>query len=71
MKKGDIVIYQVSDADSEIIKHNHVSELPAIVVQVWTDITVNLKVFCDGPNDAWKTSVMRGDEPGQWYIPGD
>ena len=68
---GDIVMYVVSDFDDDVIRHNHAEELPAIVVAVWEDNCVNLKVFTDGPVDAWATSVEAGDLPGQWYFPSD
>ena len=69
VKIGDIVIYRVHEGDEAAIRYNHAEELPAIVTMVWSEECVNLRVFCDGPIDAWKTSVMRGDVPGKWYVP--
>lgn len=67
---GQLVIYQVAEDDHEFIRYNQASELPAIVVQVWSQDCINVQVFCDGPQGtAWKTSILRGKEPGQWYIP--
>lgn len=68
---GEIVIYQVLSNDDCNVRHNHVDELPAVVVRVWGDDVVNLKVLTDGPHDVWMTSVQQGDEPGYWYRPQD
>ena len=70
-KIGEIVIYQVHPNDAPEVRHNHADELPAIVVACWSDHCVNLKVFTDGPTDAWVTRVEMGDEPGKWYRPSD
>lgn len=71
-KIGDIVIYKVDPGDSEVIRNNNAYELPAIVVAVWGPHCVNAQVFCDGEQGTdWKTSILRGGEPGQWYVPGD
>jgi hypothetical protein len=67
---GDIVLYYVPEGAGEPLKHNHANVLPAIIVQVWSEDCVNLKVFCDGPVDAWVTSVPKGTDEGYWqYIP--
>lgn len=69
---GRIVHYRVSDHDGSEIRNNAVGPgevLPAIVTRVWSAISVQLRVFCDGPTDAWKTSVLLGEEPGQWSWP--
>lgn len=56
---------------------------PAIIVRVWSDTCVQLQIFIDGTNDrnkgfnieeqlrgiAWRTSVVQGDDPGQWQWP--
>lgn len=63
---GRIVHYKCVD-DGEI--------RPAIVTKVWTEDCVNLLVFLDGSLDYGKghtlsfTSVMRGNEKGQWQWP--
>jgi hypothetical protein len=66
---GRIVHYYPSKRDEGTILNNISMEgvagpiikdgtvLPAIIVQVWSDTCVNLRVICDGPKDAWKTSV--------------
>lgn len=64
---GQIVYYHVSPHDDPDTKHNQAKLLPAIIVMVWSDEVVNLKVFTDGPNDTWKTSVLFDEEkPGHW-----
>jgi hypothetical protein len=53
---------------------------PAKVVKVWGDhpgAAINLVVFVDGSNDGfdthtiWRTSVVPGDQPGQWQYDSD
>lgn len=68
---GRIVNYHVSDNDSQELKNNFVAGevLPAIIVRVWSEETVNLKIFTDGPVDVWKTSVLQGDGQGNWSWP--
>ncbi len=66
---GRVVHYHVGEFDSEELRHNHAEDLPAVIVRVWTDTCVNLKVLTDGPIDVWKTSIVLGDAPGQWSWP--
>ncbi len=42
--------------------------LPMIIIKVWSDICVNGKVFLDGNDDLWVTSVKLESEgtPGSW-----
>jgi hypothetical protein len=56
--------------------------LAAVVVESFSGSCVNLKVFLDGSNStahgyppeeypngcAWETSVIRGDDPGEWRL---
>lgn len=63
---GDIVIYKTVEQQDGSLNNNWAKELPAIVTCVWSDECVNLKVFSDGPYDEWRTSVLRGANPGQW-----
>lgn len=50
-------------------------KIAAVVVCVWSDTCVNLKLLLDGPNDSWETSVRmkeEGDTPAsgnRWEWP--
>ncbi len=44
-------------------------DLPAIIVAVWNDTCVNLKVFSDGAHDLWITSCVQGTEGRNWSWP--
>lgn len=50
-------------------KNNEADLAPAIVVRVWGPDTVNLRIFTDGGEVIWKTSVVQGDGAGQWSWP--
>lgn len=66
---GRVVIYSfVSKAEADVAS-NGAAEVPAVIVRVWSDTCVNLKVLTDGTYDLWKTSVSLGDLPGQWRWP--
>ena len=76
MKKpsiGRIVIYNTTQKEQETLSNlscNSSKQLPAIVVAVWSETTINAKVFIDGLHiDEWKTRITQGDEPGQWNWP--
>lgn len=70
LSRGRIVLYQVHPDDPPAIRSNGAEWLPAIVVQPFSDDVANLQVFCDGvPGSSWKTSVQKGDGPGQWMWP--
>jgi len=49
--------------------HNNAIVLPAVIVRVWSDTSVNLKVLNDEVSDFWKTSSTQGEQPGQWNWP--
>lgn len=74
---GRIVNYKLSEYDHDNLKNNFYKDsegklegtLPAVIVRVWSETTVNLKVITDGPIDVWKTSVSQGDQPGNWNWP--
>lgn len=70
---GETVLYTLTDQDAAAVnaeKRNnraHAGELyPAIVVRVWGEGLVNLRVLIDGPGELWATSKHDGTEPGQW-----
>lgn len=66
---GRIVLYTVSGDETTKVETNGAKVLPAVIVRVWSDTCVNLKVLTDGTNDAWLTSRTLGDQPGQWAWP--
>jgi hypothetical protein len=59
---GRVVIYTMADVDDPCSR-NGATELPAVIVRVWTDTCVNLKVFTDDPHDQWRTSVTYSETP--------
>jgi hypothetical protein len=66
---GKIVYYKLPDWDKTSINGNKSDILPAVIVAVWSDTSVSLKVITDGLNDLWKTSVQFGDTTGTWSWP--
>lgn len=71
---GRIVNYKTTEQEREWMRNSgnsNVSEvLPAMVVAVWSDTCVNLKVFCDGNvPDMWKTSAPLGENEACWSWP--
>lgn len=70
---GRIVHYKPSAERVDALHElgcNHPEIMPAVIVAVWSDECVNLKVLVDGPAaDMWVTSANRGDETGQWNWP--
>ncbi len=66
---GRIVIYHVGENDPPELRSNGATELPAIVVTVFSDTYANLKIFTDGPTDVWKTSVSEGAARYCWSWP--
>lgn len=74
-KIGDTVIYKPTDEDKDRLSYKNCGDrnneftphLPAIVVNVFNDKLVNLKVLVDGETPfLWKTSVAFGEGVGQW-----
>lgn len=66
---GRIVIYNMPDYLKNGVNGNKSDKLPAIIVAVWSETMVNLKVITDGQNDLWVTSASQGDGPNQWNWP--
>jgi hypothetical protein len=74
---GRIVIYKTTDQDKDLMRAaglvnggcNVPDELPAVVVNVWGESCINLRVICDGKLDMWKTSITEGTTPGTWHWP--
>lgn len=72
---GRVVVYKLTDYDKEQLKahsdnpNNGADEAPAIVVRVWGDACVNLRVLLDGDQTLWVTSALLGDGPRQWQWP--
>lgn len=66
---GRIVRYQ--PVGSERGNNNNGEYAPAIITQVFDSaaVGVNLRVFFDGEVVGWRTSVLEGDNPGQWSWP--
>lgn len=55
---GQIVHY-IPTRDEKLANNGGTSPIAAVVVAVWSDVCVNLKLITDGPVDIWKTSVMQ------------
>lgn len=73
---GRIVIYKLTAHDKAALAalgsdnpNNGADEAPAVVVRVWSDNCVNLKVLVDGRETLWATSALQGDQAGQWQWP--
>lgn len=82
--RGRIVNYRLSSSDVQAIKlyresnrlyGNNVAEgdeFPMMIVAVWgstEDAYVNGKVFLDGADTHWATSVKVGEGPHTWSWP--
>lgn len=79
---GRIVLYTLTKHDAEfIVEHHHAAigrtlnapsegdVYPALVVRVWSDTCVNLKVELDGEPTFWATSRTEGEDAGYWAWP--
>ena len=66
---GRIVIYKLYEGFEPCLKNGGETELPAVIVRVWSDTCVNLKVLTDGVHDEWVTSVVQGEGPRSWNWP--
>jgi hypothetical protein len=73
---GRIVHYQVHESDVAL-QSNGIKAgefLAAVVTRIWNKDgdyadMVQLRVFVDGMQDGWKTSVHEGSTPGTWCWP--
>lgn len=75
---GRIVIYNSTNEQLKAMESSYKntgkscnvqSKLPAIIVAVWSDFMVNLKVITDGQDDLWVTSSHYGTGAGEWQWP--
>lgn len=75
---GRTIMYNLGESDKKhleaLYKANQYGNIPdvapAVIVAVWSDTCVNIKVHIDGPTpDLWKTSVQQGDDESQWNWP--
>lgn len=76
---GRTVIYVPKNEDvprSLPETYNGATECAAVIVATWEhtgyqNSEVNLKVICDGPGEAWRTSVPYDENgaPGTWHWP--
>lgn len=73
---GRTVHFVVDSMTAQLLGGNHASGFtriaPATVVALWPNDCVNLKVFGDGPNDVWVTSVMYSEDVNvtrSWHWP--
>lgn len=70
---GSVVIYNTTKDQRKKMEESSVDneqfKLPAIIVAVWGDECVNLKVLADGETDLWVTSSVKGDNEMEWNWP--
>jgi hypothetical protein len=64
---GRVVHYNVPEDERK--NCNYASVLPAVIVRIWSNECVNLKVLNDEKEDFWRTSVVLGDQEGEWFWP--
>jgi hypothetical protein len=64
---GRIVIFNVPESLKPTV--NFAEKLPAMIVRVWSDTCVNLKVITDGKEDLWYTSCVEGNQELGWNWP--
>lgn len=71
-KLGMVVLYKTTEAQREAMRNvqdNVQDVLPAIIVSVWSEDCVNLKVMIDGNStDIWVTSSLKGEMEGNWQF---
>jgi hypothetical protein len=76
---GRIVHFVPDETTRKALGGNHLTmgaadtHVVAIIVRVWSNTCVNLKVFGDSPNDTWVTSATFEDspepKPHTWHWP--
>jgi len=74
---GRIVLFHVPESIQEKMGMangcNTSKLLPATIVAVWSETTINLKVHLDGEldghGDLWMTSVQEGTDENHWEWP--
>ncbi len=75
---GRIVIFNTTEAQQEQMQSlqstgmNVQKQVPAIIVAVWSDTCVNLKLILDGNTacmSEWVTSATQGDQSNNWNWP--
>lgn len=70
---GRIVVYNTTEKERllmDVENCNLQKQLPAVVVSVWSETCVNLKVLLDGPRGyLWVASVQQGDDERNWNWP--
>lgn len=68
---GRIVLFEPGENDlaakSNCLQDGEI--LPAVIVRVYGDTCVNLRVLTDGPDVLWRTSVTFGTGPYTWCWP--
>jgi hypothetical protein len=79
---GRIVLYTISPADESFLASKFASQIgrtlnkpcagdvyPALIVRVFSELGVNLKVQLDGEPVFWATSRVPGEGEGRWALP--
>jgi hypothetical protein len=69
---GRHVLYTPTAAERDEWAGNPIApgeQLPAVIVAVWSDECVNLRVLQDGPDVPWVTSVPLGTGEYTWQWP--
>jgi len=71
---GRIVIFVLPE--EKVKENNNATEAPAVIVRTWENTgyendECNLKVFTDGENNLWASSVpySEANEPNSWHWP--
>lgn len=65
---GQPVVYIATDDEVKSSDFNYQQFHPAVVTAVLSDTSANIKVFADGLQDHWKTSLNLGSNPGNFKL---